>query len=184
MARIDPHTLGRLFDEHGRSLLLFGRQWCDAPDDIVQDAFVALARQDVVPDQVVPWLYRVVRNGAIAAARQTSRRRRREQRAASVEAVLSEPWFASTDDQIDAQHASQLLADLDGETREAIVARLWGGLTFEEIAQLQGCSLSTTYRRYQAGLARLQERLEPRWKATKHSPTTKYRDCTCHAGAV
>ena len=54
MARIDPHTLGRLFDEHGRSLLLFGRQWCDAPDDIVQDAFVALARQDVVPAQVVP----------------------------------------------------------------------------------------------------------------------------------
>jgi DNA-directed RNA polymerase specialized sigma24 family protein len=75
MARIDPDTLSRLFDEHGRSLLLFARQWCDATDDIVQDAFVALARQDAVPGQVVPWLYRVVRNGAIAAVRQTSRRR-------------------------------------------------------------------------------------------------------------
>jgi RNA polymerase sigma factor (sigma-70 family) len=134
---------------------------------------VALARQRVVPDRVVPWLYRVVRNGAITVARRTRRRRRREERVASMEAVTHDPWFASTDDQMDAQRASQLLADLDGESRETIVARLWGGLTFEEIAQLQGCSLSTTYRRYQIGLARLQERLEPRWKSTNNALTTK-----------
>jgi RNA polymerase sigma factor (sigma-70 family) len=173
MELISPDTFGRLFDEHAGALVLFARQWCDAPDDIVQDAFVALARQTVVPDQVVPWLYRVVRNGAIAAARQTRRRRRREERAAGVAAAPCDPWFASTDDQIDAQHATQLLTDLDGETREAIVARLWGGLTFEEIARLQGCSLSTTYRRYQAGLARLQARLEPRWTSINHNLTRK-----------
>jgi DNA-directed RNA polymerase specialized sigma24 family protein len=114
-----------------------------------------------------------VRNGAISAARQTRRRRQREERAAGMEAVPCEPWFASTDDRIDAQRASELLADLDGETREAIVARLWGGLTFEEISRLQGCSLSTTYRRYQAGLARLQARLEPQWTSTNHTLTTK-----------
>ncbi len=173
MTRIDPDILGRLFDEHAGSMVLFARQWCDAPEDIVQDAFVMLARQKAVPDRVVPWLYRVVRNGAITAARRTHRRRRREERAAGVEAMRHDPWFASTDDQIDAAHASRLLADLDGETREAIVARLWGGLTFEEIARLQGCSLSTTYRRYQAGLARLQERLEPGWTSTNHAPTSK-----------
>jgi RNA polymerase sigma-70 factor (ECF subfamily) len=173
MARIDPDTLGRLFDEHANSLVLFARQLCDAPDDLVQDAFVTLARQKVVPDRVVPWLYRVVRNGAITAARRTRRRRRREERVAGVEAMPPEPWFASTDDQIDSDHAARLLADLDSETREAIVARLWGGLTFEEIARVQGCSLSTTYRRYQAGLARLQERLEPGWTETKHATTSK-----------
>jgi RNA polymerase sigma factor (sigma-70 family) len=163
MELISPDTFGRLFDEHAGALVLFARQWCDAPDDIVQDAFVALARQTVVPERLVPWLYRVVRNGATAAARQTQRRRRREQQAAGVEAVPCDSWFASTDDQIDAEHATELLADLDGETREVIVARVWGGLTFDEIARLQGCSLSTTYRRYQAGLTRLQERLESRW---------------------
>ncbi len=173
MGRINPDVLGRLFDEHAGALVLFARQWCEAPDDIVQDAFVALARQSTVPDRVVPWLYRVVRNGAIGAVRQSRRRRRREERAAGAEAMPSEPWFASTDDQIDAERASQLLVDLDGETREAIVARLWGGLTFEEIAQLQGCSLSTTYRRYQAGLARLQARLEPRWTLTNQTLITK-----------
>ena len=173
MARIDPEMLGRLFDEHARSLVLYARQWTSVPDDIVQDAFVALARQKVAPEQSVPWLYRVVRNAAIAAGRQIHRRRRREQRAASALTLQSEPWFATTDDQIDARHASELLADLDVPIREAIVARLWGGLTFDEIAQLQGCSLSTTYRRYQAGLARLQERLEPQWKRTEPPSITK-----------
>ncbi len=173
MARIDPERLGRLFDDHARSLVLFARQWCGSPDDIVQDAFVALARQREAPDHVVAWLYRVVRNGAIDAARQSARRRRREELAANRGAAQVEPWFATTDDQIDARHATRLLADLAIEVREVIVARLWAGLTFEEIAQLQGCSLSTTYRRYQAGLTRLQERLEPGWTSTSHTPTTK-----------
>jgi RNA polymerase sigma factor (sigma-70 family) len=163
MERIGPDILGRLFDEHAGALLLFARQWCDAPEDIVQDAFAALARQRKVPERVVPWLYTVVRNAAISASRQSRRRRRREERAAVIEAAPGEPWFAATDDRIDAEHASRLLADLDGETREVIVGRLWGGLTFEEIAGIQGCSLSTAHRRYQAGLTRLQARLEPRW---------------------
>ena len=51
-----------------------------------------------------------------------------------------------------------------------IVARLWGGLTFEEVGRLAGCSPPTAHRRYQAGLAELRERLEGRW--TRTAPTT------------
>jgi RNA polymerase sigma factor (sigma-70 family) len=171
MERIGPDILGRLFDEHAGALLLFARQWCDAPEDIVQDAFTALARQKTVPERVVPWLYRVVRNGAISASRQSRRRKRREERAAGLETAPGDPWFAATDDRIDAELASRLLADLDGETREIIVGRLWGGLTFDEIARLQKCSLSTAHRPYQAGLARLQARLEPQW--TSNAPKSK-----------
>jgi RNA polymerase sigma-70 factor (ECF subfamily) len=171
MERIGPETLGRLFDEHANALLLFARQWCDAPEDIVQDAFASLATQKHMPDRVVPWLYRVVRNGAISGSRRTRRRRRREERVAGFEAAPGDSWFAATDDRIDAELASRLLADLDEETREVIVARLWGGLTFEEIAKLQGCSLTTAHRRYQAGLARLHARLEPQW--TSKTPKTR-----------
>jgi RNA polymerase sigma-70 factor (ECF subfamily) len=173
MERIGPDILGGLFDEHASSLVLFARQWCDGPEDVVQDAFASLAGQKTMPDRVVPWLYRVVRNGAISASRQSRRRRRREERAAGVEAAPGEPWFAATDDRIDAELASRLLADLDDETREVIVGRLWGGLTFEEIARLQGCSLTTAHRRYQAGLARLQARLEPPWKWNTQTTTRK-----------
>jgi RNA polymerase sigma-70 factor (ECF subfamily) len=175
MERIGPDILGRLFDEHAAALVLFARPWCDAPEDIVQDAFVALARQAPAPERAVAWLYRVVRNGAIAAARRSRRRRRREERAADHEAAAGDPWFAAADDRIDAAHASRLLAELDAETREAIVARLWGGLTFEEVARLQGCSLTTAHRRYQAGLARLQARLESRWTPTTPKATVNTR---------
>jgi RNA polymerase sigma-70 factor, ECF subfamily len=171
MGRIGPDTLGRLFDEHAAALVLFARQWCDAPEDIVQDAFVALARQEASPNRPVAWLFRVVRNGAIAAARQSRRRRRRERRASDPEAGPGRSWFAAADDRIDAEHATRLLAELDAETRAVIVARLWGGLTFEEVARLQGCSLTTAHRRYQAGLARLHARLESPWISI--TPTAK-----------
>jgi RNA polymerase sigma-70 factor (ECF subfamily) len=162
-----PQLLGHLFDEHAPALVLYARSWCNTPEDVVQDAFVRLARQRVMPDPIVPWLYRVVRNVAISMGRSERRRRQRETRSATEEA-----WFASTDDRIDADHATRLLADLDVETREVIVARVWGGLTFEEIARLQGCSVTTAHRRYQAGLTRLQERLERPWtQSNLRSPT-------------
>ena len=166
MGRIGPDTLGRLFDEHAGALVLFARQWYDAPEDIVQDAFVALARQEESPERAVAWLFRVVRNGAMAAARQSRRRRHRERRVSGPEVTPGGSWFATTDERIDAEHATRLLAELDAETRAVIVARLWGGLTFEEIARLQGCSLTTAHRRYQAGLARLHARLEFPWTST------------------
>jgi RNA polymerase sigma factor (sigma-70 family) len=157
MGTIGPERLGRLFDTHAPALRLFARQWCDSADaeDVVQEAFLSLARQPALPDEVNAWLHRVVRNAAISAGRS---RRRRNQREALVSS--GEACFASVDDQIDARSATQLLAELDLEIREVIVARIWGALTFDQIARLQGCSLSTAHRRYQEGLAQLHERLE------------------------
>jgi RNA polymerase sigma factor (sigma-70 family) len=165
MGRIGPELLARLFDAHAAALVLYARQWTHAPEDIVQDAFVKLARQWVRPRRVVPWLYRVVRNEAIANARSAHRRARREARVST-----SEACFAATDERIDAEQATRLLEELAPECREAIVARLWGGLTFAEIARLHGCSLTTAHRRYQSGMAQLQERLEPSWTPQKIGP--------------
>ena len=165
MGRMGPNLLASLFDAHAASLALYARQWCDGPEDIVQEAFVKLARRRPPPDRAVPWLYRVVRNGAIEASRGDRRRRRRESLASG-----RETWFASADERIDAADATRLLAELEPEVREVIVARVWGGLTFDEIARLQGCSLTTAHRRYQSGLARLHERLEQVWTPLKTTP--------------
>jgi RNA polymerase sigma-70 factor (ECF subfamily) len=43
-----------------------------------------------------------------------------------------------------------------------MVAHLWGGLTFEQIADTVGGSASTAYRRYAAGLDLLRDRLGAR----------------------
>ena len=138
MERIGPDILGRLFDEHAALWCFLRGNGATRRKTSSRTRLRALARQKTVPERVVPWLYRVVRNGAISASRQSRRRRRREERAADLETAPGDPWFAATDDRIDAELASRLLADLDGETREVIVGRLWGGLTFEEIAQLTG----------------------------------------------
>ena len=78
---IDAELLGRLLDEHGAALALYASQWTDAADDCVQEALVELARQPQVPEHVVAWLYRVVKNRALNAARGARRRRERESRA-------------------------------------------------------------------------------------------------------
>jgi RNA polymerase sigma-70 factor (ECF subfamily) len=133
----------------------------------VQEAFVRLAQQKSQPTKVAPWLYRVVRNQALANQRSDVRRRKRE--ALRVQGTV---WFSAVDEQLDAMEATRQLAELPLELREVIIARLWGGLTFAEVAELAGCSLPTAQRRYQAGLVELRERLEGRWTQTHPAPTT------------
>jgi DNA-directed RNA polymerase specialized sigma24 family protein len=75
-----PQWLARLLDEHGAALVLYARQWCATPEDVVQEALLQLVTQRRRPDNVLGWLYRVVRNGAISTARGQSRRAQREAR--------------------------------------------------------------------------------------------------------
>jgi RNA polymerase sigma-70 factor (ECF subfamily) len=157
MTGVGPEILGRLVDEHAAALTLYARQWCAAPEDVVQSAFIKLIAQRAPPAFVVPWLYRVVRNFAISAARSARRRQRHE----AVAAARTPAWFSPTEGTgLDAKTATAALQGLPIEQRETIVAHLWGGLTFEQIAELMGSSNSTTHRWYLAGLAALRERLK------------------------
>jgi RNA polymerase sigma-70 factor (ECF subfamily) len=153
---MDATRLGQLIDRHAAALVLYARQWCGAPEDVVQDAFLALMAQSQTPEPVAPWLFRVVRNRAISAARAERRRRRREREVASRTA----PWFVTDPGQaLDAAALHAALATLPAEQREVIVPHVWGGLTFEQIGTLVGCSTSMAYRRYTAGVETLRVRL-------------------------
>lgn len=140
--------LARLIDAHAPALLLYARQWCETPEDVVQQAFLDLVRQPAPPAEAVGWLYRVVRNGAIDASRSHRRRQRRE-----AEVARSAGWFVEPAvEGLDAEAAVAALQRLPLEQREPIVAHLWGGLSFEQIAAVAGCSTSTAHRRYTAGI--------------------------------
>ena len=157
MSILSPQAVTRLWDEYRNALALYARQWCDGPEDVVQEAFLLLVRQGVAPENPVGWLYRVVRNRAINAARSRGRQSRRETAAAA----RGEPWFEPAEgERLDAVAATDALKHLPIEQREVIVARLWGGLSFEEIGRLSEMSLSKVYRNYQRGLAALRERLD------------------------
>jgi RNA polymerase sigma factor (sigma-70 family) len=169
MAILSPETVTRLWDQHGAALVLYAQQWCDTPEDVVQEAFLLLVRQAAAPDNPVGWLYRVVRNRAINASRSRGRRSRRETTAAR-----GESWFEiNPGDRLDAVAATDALKQIPIQEREVIVARLWGGLSFEEIAMASGSSASTAYRCYQRGLATLQERLGELCRAKNTKTKTK-----------
>jgi RNA polymerase sigma factor (sigma-70 family) len=151
---IGPELLGALLDRHAAALELYARQWCRAPEDVVQQAFLQLARQALAPEQPATWLYRVVRNGAISAARAEQRRRRHETAVAKGAAC----WFVADESAgLDAAAATSALGQLAAEEREVIVAHLWGGLTFQEIAAVTDLPSSTAHRRYESGLRTLRD---------------------------
>ncbi|HKB01174.1 MAG TPA: sigma-70 family RNA polymerase sigma factor [Gemmataceae bacterium] len=151
---MSPRHLGELIDRHGPALVLYARQWCAGPEDVVQDAFLKLLGQRRAPDDPAAWLYRVVRNAALDAAKANRRRQKREA------AVQAGRWFVEPEiDGLDAEKAVDALVRLPAELRETIVARLWGGLTFEQIAAVSDCSQSSAFRRYEAGIAALRETL-------------------------
>ena len=138
-----PADVARLIDTHSAPLVLYARQWCDAPEDVVQEAFIKLVRQRRPPEDAVSWLYRVVRNGALDQAKFARRRLRRESAAAR-----PARWFVETEvDGLDAETAVAALERLAPELREVIVARHWGELSFEQIGAVVGCSASTAFRR-------------------------------------
>jgi RNA polymerase sigma factor (sigma-70 family) len=152
MDTADHSLLTRVLDEHGPALVLYAQQWCATPEDIVQEAFIRLMQQRPLPDNIGGWLYRVVRNGAISASRATARRVRHETGSAS----RREPWFKpALEDVIDANTATAALQALAIDEREVVVLRIWGGRSFEEIAELIGKSSSTAHRRFEAGLESL-----------------------------
>jgi RNA polymerase sigma-70 factor (ECF subfamily) len=152
-----PEQLGRLVEQHAAALVLYARQWCAAPEDVVQEAFLKLMAEKQTPRDVLAWLYRVVRNAAVSALRSAQRRRRHETAAAERHPA----WFAADRvGYLDAETAAAALRGLPLDEREAIVAHLWGKLTFEQIAAVAGCSSSTAHRRYLAGLSALRERLK------------------------
>ncbi len=153
---VGPELLGRLIDRHAAPLELYAGQWCDCPEDVVQDALVELAARREAPEHVVAWLYTAVRHRAMNAQRAGSRRKRHESEAASRRPDALVPLTA---DALDTEAVTAALEDLPAEQREVVVAHVWGGLTFQQIGRLSATSDSTAHRRYQAALSAIRKRL-------------------------
>jgi RNA polymerase sigma factor (sigma-70 family) len=142
--------LGELFDRHAAALALYAAQWTGAGEDCVQEALIELARQPQVPENPAAWLYRVVRNRALNAARSERRRSTHEQAAHApgdrrINEVGAAPTFELTD----------ALTTLDPTTREIVILRVWGQLSWEEIAAVVGGSKSAAQRHYVQALQQL-----------------------------
>jgi RNA polymerase sigma-70 factor (ECF subfamily) len=158
-APVDAALIAELFDRHAAALALYASQWTAAGDDCVQEALVELARQPIAPDNPAAWLYRVVRNRALNAARAARRRTTHEQAAA--EARAGGPRLSETGP-ADQAELADLIATLAPEAREIVVLRIWGQLAWREIAEVTGGSTSGAQRYYVQALQQLRQHWEPR----------------------
>ncbi|MCC9600270.1 sigma-70 family RNA polymerase sigma factor [Stieleria sp. JC731] len=158
---ITASQLADLWRRHAGGLTLLASARCGSDDasDCVQAAFIKLSLARPAPDDVQAWLATVVRNEAISKVRNRTRRREQESLAASERSrqfVFSDqagfvgPWTRSQIDEL-----STAMTSLATDERELIIARIWNGLAFREIADLTGRSRSQVHRDYHAALQKL-----------------------------
>jgi RNA polymerase sigma-70 factor (ECF subfamily) len=155
--RDDARALvGRLYDTYGASLYRYAAMLLADPaaaEDAVQQVFAAILRRPPDMEQEAHYLRRAVRNECY------SQLRRRQADAVTIAArSLIEPATAgvSEDDRIALERA---IRELSPEQREVIHLHVFGGMTFQEIADLSDASINTISARYRYALARLRQLL-------------------------
>jgi RNA polymerase sigma-70 factor, ECF subfamily len=154
--RTAGQTWGEWVDEHAARLLLFARQQVRAggdAEDLLQEAIVeSWRRQGDGEPPPLPLVYATIRRRAIDRARSDERRRRREE----VACKEDEPWFAPDVCAPDeARGLESALRRLPGEQREVLTMKIWGDMTFREIADALDISINTAASRYRYGLGAL-----------------------------
>src|SRR5690349_13563598 len=147
-------------DRRGAALVLLARQFVGSradAEDVVQEAFVRFWRSRSGVDEPAAYLFACVKRCALDWQRSRRRRTAREERAARPEA---ESLFVASAEQSERQAAVETaLRDLPQEQAEVVVLRIWGGLTFPQIAAALELPVNTAASRYRYALAKLREAL-------------------------
>jgi len=155
------HEWKKWLDEHASRLLLFARQQARYPgdaEDLLQEAMVEtwdrINRKGLPPLSLV---YATIRRRAIDRARSDDRRRRREKASAET----NELWFDTS--LADTETGKRLEAEiktLPAIYAEAVTLKIWGELTFDEIAAALDIPANTAASRYRYGLETLRANLK------------------------
>ncbi len=152
-------TWAQWLEGRGAQLLLFARTQtrndADA-EDVVQETLAELFRKSPVAPPPLPVVYATVRRRAIDLGRSTNRRLAREE--AATEGQSTTCWF---DDSLEQRERAQLLdaalRRLPANQREVVTLKLWGDLTFAQIAETLDIPINTAASRYRYGLAFLRQ---------------------------
>ena len=143
---------------HAAKLLLYARQQtrtsADA-EDVLQDALFESWQNADGESPPLALVFATIRRRAIDHARTIDRRTRREQ------TNEPEPWF---EPQVEDRDTHRLLENavknLTPIYREVVTLKIWGGLTFREIADTIGVPLNTAASRYRYALEQLRGSLK------------------------
>jgi RNA polymerase sigma-70 factor (ECF subfamily) len=147
-------------DRHGPALVLLARSWvpmrADA-EDVVQEAFVRFWKVRHRAADATAYLFGCVKRCALEWVRTRGRQVRRE---AAVARPEGEPLFDGPLEQAERRSAvTAALAELPEAQREVLVMKIWGGLTFPQVAAALGISPDTAASRFRYALDKLREPL-------------------------
>lgn len=121
----------------------------ESAEDAIHHAFAAVLSAQQPPADVEPYLFRAVRNAALDLARA-----RRSQ---------MQPWDAQpepTAPQITlSSETNELLQRLSADERETIVLKVFGAMTFQQIADVRREPLNTVASWYRRGIEKMQSAL-------------------------
>jgi len=162
----------RLYDAHAQPLyaflLNFTRDEADTRD-LLQEIFVKLAREPGLLAGVREeraFLFRLARNAAIDLMRRRgTRERTKENFAAEITSLFA--LAGDPDEKVFRAELSAALGELPADQRAVVHLKLWGGLTFEEIAAALDIPPNTAASRYRYGLDKLRDRLRPIYEEMK-----------------
>jgi RNA polymerase sigma-70 factor, ECF subfamily len=144
-------------DQHAPKLLLFARQKsrseADA-QDLVQEAVVeALQRQGNGRPPPLPLVFATIHRRSIDLARREDRRANRELAAFG---NTADAWFDNSVEDRELQQLIQgAMSRMTENFREVVTLKVWGGMTFAEIAGVLGIPANTASSRYRYGLEEL-----------------------------
>ena len=168
----DESELERLYDEHAQALfaflLNFTRNESDTRD-LLQDIFIKLARQ---PDllrgarEERAFLIRLAHNAAIDLMRRRGARDKYHEQFQGEPASVFAP-AVDPDDQMFRAALSDAMGELPAEQRAVVHMKLWGEMTFEQIAETLDIPPNTAASRYRYGIDKLRERLRPLYEEIK-----------------
>lgn len=135
-----------------------------SPEDVVQETFCRLACLEQPPERMAAWLFQVALNLCREEMRRTKRRLVREQGRAQKESISSTAHV-----EVVHREVREAIERLQPELRDLVIARLWGGLTLQESAELLKLSTTTAHRRYQDSISQLRQLLTENEKSDKAS---------------
>ena len=127
----------------------------ESAEDVIHQVFQRLLKKGALPQNLLPYVFRSVRNAALDDLRRT------RVRASSLfdETEMGDSFPSPAGGALLASELEEALNAVSCDEREVIVLRIYNALTFQEIADLRDLPLSTVTSWYRRGLETVKAKL-------------------------
>lgn len=163
-ARDDGAWLHSVVEQYENSLVCYAARLLGDTErarDVVQDAFLRLCRErrEKVEDRVRQWLFTVCRNRAMDVLKKENRMRALSDEQAKRCANRDGDHTAALERKETAGQATAILDGLPENQREVIRLKVQNGLSYREISDVTGLSVSNVGFLLHKGIKTIRERL-------------------------